>query len=983
MTYPYLKLNFAKEELMDHFLLDRDEKGLLVRIRKDKNLLGFTVLLKTFMYLGYPPRRKDEIPDVVVEWLASKIPPDGLHPTLFKEYQWKSRLWKYHLGLIRKHTGFRPFEVENYSTLMEWLTTQANESPSAKDLFNDAVQWCRKNLVELPHEKELYRLTQSARNTFFEDLYEKVLSRIDPEIQEKMTASLEPSESGTTDYDWLKSPPGKLGMKTILAEIKKLEHIREFQIDETRHFPGVSPKVLQQLKNRARGEDAFQMRRHPLPIRITLFAALLYGREMEVTDNIVRIFLDLIQRLKNKADRTLEQEVAGDTRKVHRKQQLLFRIAHIVTGNPAGGFQQDLFPEVGEEIFLRLVEEAKHAEASYDVAKAKVTHKKYRSYRRMMKPVLDVLDFRSNSPACHPLLDGLKLIHRYLTTRHTYYPEDEAIPESLLTGIWNEVVWEDGIHKPRVVKKYFELCVLKRLERALKCKEVWVEGSYRYRNPDHDLPKDWQQRRVEYCDKHNIPVKAEEFIEPIRQEMTSWMETANEFLSRKRDVYIYYPGRGEKGLFRIPKIQKRPERPILQEIKGKVISCWGILDLLDILLEADRQVNFSRFFQTSGQRQVLSHDEIRHRLLLSIFSQATNMGLKRIHASANPRCSYDELLYFRKRFMTAEALRETAAALVNRVLEIRNPRIWGNGNACASDGKHFGSWDQNLMAEWNPHYPKPGVMAYWHVDTNALCIYSQLQRTSSSQVASMVTGLVRHDTEMRVESNYVDSHGQSEMAFPFCRLLGIDLLPRLKRLKYARLYLPEKGMGSRFPSLAGVLTRPVRWDVVYSQYDEMIRHAVAVVEGTGPIDSILRRFNSYNDKHPTYKAFIEAGKALKTIHICRVLTSPALRHEIFDGLNVVENWNSLNQFICYGHKMEIYSNDPHMQELTILCLHLLQNALILVNTLMMERVIQYESILDRMVPEDFRALTPLFTINVNPYGEFDLDLDKPSFLEVA
>lgn len=143
MTYPYLKPNFFKEELMDHFLLDLEEKGLLVQIRKNKNLLGFTVLLKTFMYLGYPPRRKDDIPDVVVEWLANQIPPDGLSPASFQDYQWKGRLWDFHMAIIRKHTGCRPFEAEHGAPLTEWLITKANESPSIKDLLNEAVQWCR------------------------------------------------------------------------------------------------------------------------------------------------------------------------------------------------------------------------------------------------------------------------------------------------------------------------------------------------------------------------------------------------------------------------------------------------------------------------------------------------------------------------------------------------------------------------------------------------------------------------------------------------------------------------------------------------------------------------------------------------------------------------------------------------------------------------------------------------------------------------
>jgi TnpA family transposase len=48
----------------------------------------------------------------------------------------------------------------------------------------------------------------------------------------------------------------------------------------------------------------------------------------------------------------------------------------------------------------------------------------------------------------------------------------------------------------------------------------------------------------------------------------------------------------------------------------------------------------------------------------------------------------------------------------------------------------------------------------------------------------MIEGLIRHDTEMRVEKNFVDSHGQSEVAFAFCRVLGgVRLMPRLKRIK--------------------------------------------------------------------------------------------------------------------------------------------------------------------------------------------------------
>lgn len=185
------------------------------------------------------------------------------------------------------------------------------------------------------------------------------------------------------------------------------------------------------------------------------------------------------------------------------------------------------------------------------------------------------------------------------------------------------------------------------------------------------------------------------------------------------------------------------------------------------------------------------------------------------------------------------------------------------------------------------------------------------------------------------------------------------------------------------PHLAGILARPIRWDLAYEQYDEMVQHVVAVAEATGPTESILWRFNSRNRSNPLYKAFIELGKALKTIHLCREITSPSLRHERHEVLNVVENFNAENEFICYDRQSELQTNNPEMQQLSILCLHLLQNAVILVNTLMVERVFEYEAFGERMTKEDFRALTPLFTSNINPYGVSRLDFDKPSFLVAA
>ena len=67
----------------------------------------------------------------------------------------------------------------------------------------------------------------------------------------------------------------------------------------------------------------------------------------------------------------------------------------------------------------------------------------------------------------------------------------------------------------------------------------------------------------------------------------------------------------------------------------------------------------------------------------------------------------------------------------------------------------------------------------------------------------------------------------------------------------------------------------------------------------------------------------------------------------------------------------------------MLCLHLLQNCLMLINTILLERTIEQHSMVDTLTDRDRRALTPLFYGHVNPYGTKELNLEKTSFLQVS
>jgi len=262
--------------------------------------------------------------------------------------------------------------------------------------------------------------------------------------------------------------------------------------------------------------------------------------------------------------------------------------------------------------------------------------------------------------------------------------------------------------------------------------------------------------------------------------------------------------------------------------------------LLDVLKEADLRTGFTSEFRTLASRQELDPGTVQRRLLLCLFGLGTNMGIKQV-CQSNGEESYEELLHMRRYFISKQALRSTNARLVNATFEVRQPAIWEEGNvACASDSRKFGVRGENLKSEWHIRYRGRGVIVYWHVERNALAIYSQLKAPSSSEVSSMIESVLRHSTQMKVGRNYVDRHGQSELAFAFCYLLGFELLPRLKNIHAQKLYLPATGAANEYRFLQPILTRPIQWDLIRQQYEPMIQYAAALKIGTADAETILR-----------------------------------------------------------------------------------------------------------------------------------------------
>lgn len=268
------------------------------------------------------------------------------------------------------------------------------------------------------------------------------------------------------------------------------------------------------------------------------------------------------------------------------------------------------------------------------------------------------------------------------------------------------------------------------------------------------------------------------------------------------------------------------------------------------------------------------------------------------------------------------------------------------------------------------------MLIYWTVERNgSLAVHSQLLSCSASEVHAMVEGAMRHGTDMDLETNYVDSHGASFIGFGITRLLGFDLIARFKQINHMKLYLPDRGGGDTYPLLGPALTRPIRWDLIAQQYDPMIKYATAIRQRTASTEAILRRFTK-DVTHPAYAAMLELGRAQRTIFLARWLRERDLQRETTAALNVVENYNGVNDYIHFGKSGEFASNRRDEQELGMICLQILQSALGYVNTLMLQDSLAEPEWADVLGEADKRGITPLFTSNMTPYGDIQLDTSR-------
>jgi hypothetical protein len=690
--------------------------------------LGFALQAVFYRNRGRFPEAFLEIPPEAVDYLAAQLETD---PADLSDDEWIGRSGRRHRAEILKLLGIRAMTHRDRQTLKDWVTHVAcPRGPSFDDMIEHVFTWCLDRRVEAPTRRQAEFLVRSCRRAFADIFLSQINDSMPASTIEKLSASLE-EKAGVVDFAALKADAGRISLSSVLTSVDRLAFLRSLALPRDR-LSMVGSSWIDRFRRRVAQESAWEMRRRSETSRLGMYAVFLMAREAEIVDGLVDLLIETIHKIGVKAERKVAIEVARDVEKVYGKDQLLADIAIASITSPDGKVCDVIYPVVGEQKLKAIIEEQR-ARGTWTKRVYKVMRGSYaRHYRRMLPHLLEVLDFRSNNVVHRPVLDALDWIRRMADDPRRVIRADQDVPVAgVIPPKWRDAVMDKNGQINRIS---YELCVLTALRERLRCKEIWVVGANRYRNPDDDLPKDFDERRSSYYADLGLTQDAASFTAAIRAEMEKELRLLNADLPDNDRVRIVRRGTNR---ISVSPLQPQLEPPGLDAVKAEIERRWPMTGLIDVLKETALDTGFLDVFKTSGDRVILDPETLHRRLLLCLYGLGTNAGLKRVSA-ASDEVSYKELLHVRRRFIHPDALRAATARVANATLAVRDPAIWGEaGTACASDSKKFSAWDRNLMTEWHVRYGGRGVMVYWHVEKQSTVPIRLMQTPTTCRMRSL------------------------------------------------------------------------------------------------------------------------------------------------------------------------------------------------------------------------------------------------------
>lgn len=265
-------------------------------------------------------------------------------------YDWSGRAIKRHRMEVRAAFGFRECTQEDQVQLAQWLAAELCPVELNRDRLAEAVvARCRHDPLEPPAPARVTRLVASAVNTFEEGFCAKTVERLSAASRSRLDDLVAEDDGdeggvggGRTFFTYLKADPGALGPDSLLTEVNRLQRVRQLELPPEL-FGEFSEMLVSSWRARAAKEYPSDLVATPGPVRYTLLAALCHVCETEITDSLVDLFIQLVQKINTRAEKKVEGEFVKELKKVRGKEAMMLRGAEAALAEPSGTVRKVIY----------------------------------------------------------------------------------------------------------------------------------------------------------------------------------------------------------------------------------------------------------------------------------------------------------------------------------------------------------------------------------------------------------------------------------------------------------------------------------------------------------------------------------------------------------------------------------------------------------------------------------------------------------------
>ena len=168
---------------------------------------------------------------------------------------------------------------------------------------------------------------------------------------------------------------------------------------------------------------------------------------------------------------------------------------------------------------------------------------------------------------------------------------------------------------------------------------------------------------------------------------------------------------------------------------------------------------------------------------------------------------------------------------------------------------------------------------------------------------------------------------------------------------------------------------------ITEQWDQLARIAASLKARTAPAHVALQRLTASGPSDRVAKALTALGRLVKTRNILRYLHDEPLRLRIQTQLNRGEARHGLARWLFFADQGEFRTSDFEMIMNKASCLSLLSNAVVLWNTLQIERIVtELRAAGTTIRDQDLVHVWPLQRRHITPNGVYFANRTMPIFV---